>query len=173
MPERPLLLFLTPQPADRKKQKRQFGPVHKPNATRQGQRLSPMFNQLQAAFEARRVEIQQNTAGIDPEQVLVIETIGSVDNFANAVKRIDGLEWMGELESDEIAPDQKLLWMCWSHAQLALPMGGAPNFHRSSLLSVSANGSGFGSVFRRNIPQKANRLRLVLFFWGGDVCEKC
>jgi hypothetical protein len=65
-----------------------------------------MFNQLQAAFEARRVELQQNTAGIDPEQVLVIETIGSVDNFANAVKRIEGLEWMGELESDEIAPDQ-------------------------------------------------------------------
>ena len=106
MPERPLLLFPTPQSADRTKQKHQFGRVHKPNATRQGQRLSPMFNQLQAAFEARRVEIQQNTAGIDPEQVLVIETIGSVENFANAVKRIDGLEWMGELESDEIAPDQ-------------------------------------------------------------------
>lgn len=106
MPERPLLLFPTPQPADRTKQKPQFGRVHKPNATRQGQRLSPMFNQLQAAFEARRVEIQQNTAGIDPEQVLVIETIGSVDNFANAVQRIDGLGWMGELESDEIAPDQ-------------------------------------------------------------------
>ena len=106
MPERPLLLFPTPQPADRTKQKPQFGRVHKPNVTRQGQRLSPMFNQLQAAFEARRVEIQLNTAGIDPEQVLVIETIGSVDNFANAVKRIEGLEWMGELESDEIAPDQ-------------------------------------------------------------------
>lgn len=106
MPERPLLLFPTPQPADRTKQKPQFGRVHKPNVTRQGQRLSPMFNQLQVAFEARRVEIQQNTAGIGPEQVLVIETIGSVDNFANAVKRIDGLEWMGELESDEIAPDQ-------------------------------------------------------------------
>lgn len=106
MPERPLLLFPTPQPADRTKQKPQFGRVHKPNVGRQGQRLSPMFNQLQAAFDARRVEIQQNTAGIDPEQVLVIETIGSVDNFANAVKRIEGLEWMGELESDEIAPDQ-------------------------------------------------------------------
>jgi hypothetical protein len=77
-----------------------------PNMERQGQRLSPMFNQLQAAFDARRVEVQQNTAGIDPEQVLVIETIGSVENFANAVKRIEGLEWMGELESDEIAPDQ-------------------------------------------------------------------
>lgn len=106
MPERPLLLFPTPQAADRTKQKPQFGRVHKPNVTQQGQRLSPMFNQLEAAFDERRVEIQQNTAGIDPEQVLVIETIGSVDNFANAVKRIEGLEWMGELESDEIAPDQ-------------------------------------------------------------------
>jgi len=106
MPERPLLLFPTPQPADRTKKKLQFGRVHKPNVTRQGQRLSPMFNQLQAAFEARRVEIQQNTAGIDPEQVLVIETIGTVDNFANSVKRIEGLEWMGELEIDEIAPDE-------------------------------------------------------------------
>lgn len=105
MHERPLLLFPTPQPADRTKQKPQFGRVHKPDVTRQGQRLSPMFNQLQAAFEDRRVEIQQSIAGIDPEQVLVIETIGSVENFANAVKRIEGLDWMGELESDEIAPD--------------------------------------------------------------------
>lgn len=106
MPERPLLLFPTPQLADRTKQTPSFGRVHKPNVTRQGQRLSPLFNQLQVAFEARRVEILQNTVGIDPEQVLVIETIGSVDNFANAVKHIKGLEWMGELESDEIAPDQ-------------------------------------------------------------------
>ena len=106
MPERPLLLFPTPQLADRTKQSPQFGRVHKPTVTRQGQRLSPIFNQLQTAFEARKVEIQQNTAGIDPEQVLVIEIIGSVDNFSNAVKRIKGLEWMGELESTEIAPDQ-------------------------------------------------------------------
>ena len=107
MPERPLLLFPMPQPADRsKKMGHQLDNLHKPDSTRQGQRLSPMFKQLQAAFEERKVEIQQNTAGIDPEQVLVIEIIGSVDNFANAVKRIHGLEWMGEFESDKIAPDR-------------------------------------------------------------------
>ncbi len=106
MPDRPLLLFPTPQSADKTKQKPPFWRVHKPNVARQGQRLLPMFNQLQAAFDARRVEIQQNTAGIGSEQVLVMETIGSVDNFANAVRRIKGLEWMGELESDEIAPDE-------------------------------------------------------------------
>ena len=107
MPERPLLLFPTPQLADRTRRVMpQFGRVHKPDITRQGQRLSPMFNQLQAAFKARKVEIQQNAAGTDPEQVLVIETIGSVEDFAKAVKRIQGFEWMGELEIDNIAPDQ-------------------------------------------------------------------
>ncbi|WP_089724812.1 S8 family peptidase [Candidatus Thiosymbion oneisti] len=106
MPERPLLLFPTPQPADWTRRKFPPGRIHKPDVTRQGQRLSPMFNQLQAAFDARRAEIQQTTAGVDPEQVLVIETIGSIDKFANAVKRIEGLEWMGEIETDEIAPDE-------------------------------------------------------------------
>ena len=106
MPEHPLLLFPTPQSAGRTKKTRiPFENVHKPNITRQWQRLSPRFNQLQAAFEARKVEIQPNAVGVDPEQVLVIETIGSVEDFANAVKRIPGLEWMGELESDKIAPD--------------------------------------------------------------------
>jgi hypothetical protein len=106
MSEHPLLLFPKPQLADRTKQKSQFGRVHNPNVTRQGQRLSPIFNQLQIAFETRRVEILQTVAGIEPEQVLVFEIIGSVDNFANTVKHIEGLEWMGEIESDDIEPDQ-------------------------------------------------------------------
>ncbi|MBI3655778.1 MAG: S8 family peptidase [Acidobacteria bacterium] len=49
--------------------------------------------------------MQQTAAGADPEQVLVIETVDGVENFANAVKRIQGLEWMGEVETDEIVPD--------------------------------------------------------------------
>lgn len=65
-----------------------------------------MFAQLQAAFAARRVEVQSNTTGIDPEQVLVIETIGNVENFANAVRRIEGFEWMGEFECGDIEPDE-------------------------------------------------------------------
>lgn len=105
MPERPLLLFPTPEVADRSKRRGFPTRVHRPDHGRQGQRLSPIFTQLQEAFEARRVELQQTVAGIDPEQVLVIETIGNVENFANAVKKIDGLEWMGELEIDDILPD--------------------------------------------------------------------
>lgn len=106
MPERPLLLFPTPETADRTKGRGFPVRVHRPSHDRQGQRLSPLFAQLQTEFNARRVELQQTAAGADPEQVLVIETVGSVENFANAVKRIAGLEWMAELETDEIAPDE-------------------------------------------------------------------
>ncbi len=106
MAELPLLLFPNPEIADRTKQTPGFGRVHRPTHTRQGYRLSPIFSQLQRTFQIRRVEVQQATTGIDPEQVLVIETIGSIENFANAVKKIEGLEWMGEIEVDEIAPDE-------------------------------------------------------------------
>ena len=106
MPDRPLLLFPTPETASRSSLPPGRGRFQRPTPQRQWERLSPQFNQLQQVFDARRVEIQENAAGIDPEQVLVIETVGSIDNFANAVKRIGGLEWMGEIEIYEIAPDE-------------------------------------------------------------------
>lgn len=106
MPERPLLLFPTPETADRSRRRGFPGHVHRPTRDRQGQRLSPIFARLQTAFNERRAEVQQTAAGADPEQTLVIETIGNVENFANAVKRIKGLEWMGEIETDGIEPDE-------------------------------------------------------------------
>ena len=106
MPDRPLLLFPTPEIADRSRRPSFPGHVHKPNYDRQKQRLSPIFTRLQTAFNERRAEIQQTAAGADPEQMLVIETIGNVENFANAVKRIEGLEWMGEIATDEMLPDE-------------------------------------------------------------------
>jgi len=106
MPERPLLLFPTPDTSDWSRRRPNVPRIHWPSLGRQSQRLSPMFTQLQTEFNARRVELQQTAAGADPEQVLVIETVGGVENFANAVKWIAGLEWMAELETDEIAPDE-------------------------------------------------------------------
>lgn len=106
MAERPLLIFPAPELASKSKLGGGPGKIHRPTHTRQGQRLSPLFTQLQQTFDNRRVEIQRTMASIDPEQVLVIETIGSIENFANAIKKIEGLEWMGEIEADELAPDQ-------------------------------------------------------------------
>jgi hypothetical protein len=106
MPERPLLLFPTPEVTSKSNLGGGGGRPHLPTHYRQGERLAPKFTQLQEAVRARNIEIQQAVTGIDPEQVLVMETIGSVEDFANAVKRIDGFEWMGEFEIDEIGPDQ-------------------------------------------------------------------
>ena len=106
MAERPLLIFPAPELVSRSKLGGGSGKIHKPTHTRQGQRLSPLFAQLQQVFDNRCVEVQQTMAGVDPEQVLVIETIGSIENFANAIKKIEGLEWMGEIEADELPSDQ-------------------------------------------------------------------
>lgn len=106
MAERPLLIFPAPELASRSKLGSGRRKIHGPTHPRQGQRLSPLFTQLQRTFDNRRVEIQRTMVGIDPEQVLVIETIGSIENFANAIKKIEGLEWMGEIEADELPSDQ-------------------------------------------------------------------
>ena len=106
MPNRPLLLFPTPERAERGSLTSRPRQTHRPSHGRQVERVSPIFTQLQAAFDARQVELQQTAAGVEPEQVLVIETIGSIEHFANAVRRIGGLEWMGEIEIEEIAPDE-------------------------------------------------------------------
>ena len=106
MPEHPLIVFPKPEAASRSNLPSGGGGFRRPSHDRQGQRLTPLFNQLQDAFNARRVEVQQAITGADPEQVLVIETLGAVENFANAIKRIEGLEWLGEIELEEIEPDE-------------------------------------------------------------------
>ncbi|OIO67961.1 MAG: hypothetical protein COX55_02055 [Zetaproteobacteria bacterium CG23_combo_of_CG06-09_8_20_14_all_54_7] len=105
MAELPLLLFPSPETASKTPGHGNGGNFKRPSVQRQGERLSPVFQQLQNSFRARNVELQQTPAGIDPEQVLVIETVGNVEDFANAVKKIRGLEWMGELALENIAPD--------------------------------------------------------------------
>jgi len=105
MPEHPLLLFPSPETASRSPLGGGSPNFRLPSPQRQWDRLSPAFDQLQQAFHSRRIGLQQTASGIDPEEVLVIETIGSVENFANAVKLIEGFEWMGEIELDEIIPD--------------------------------------------------------------------
>ena len=108
MAERPLLLFPTPESASRSTLG-SGGRTKKQNPQQQWERLSPVFQQLQKAIEARRLEIEQSIAGVEPEQVLVIETVGSVDEFVKAVRHINGLEWLGEIEIDEFEPDEGFL----------------------------------------------------------------
>ena len=77
-----------------------------PNAARQRERLGPVLQELCDAIEARTIQIQEGADGIDPDTVLVLETVGTIDDFANAVRKIEGLDWLGEFDVDDIVPDE-------------------------------------------------------------------
>lgn len=101
----PLLIFPEPSPVDREGGTGHQPTVHFPDHERQGQRLNDRFGRLQAAFEARRLELRAQAQNDDPDLVLVLETVGSVDDFISTAQRIPGLEWLAAFD-DEIAPDE-------------------------------------------------------------------
>jgi hypothetical protein len=107
MPEQahPLLLFPTPTTADRNTLAGRGAKFARPSGARQDARLSPRFTALQAAFAAERLRLQQIAPAENPEFVVVFETIGTEKDFAKAVARIPGLEWLLESALDQIAPD--------------------------------------------------------------------
>lgn len=105
MAEHPLLIFPTPSRSERAKRYGGGGGVSRPAPNRQAERLTPRFDSLQSAMDRRRVELRDNPLGIQPEKTLVLETVGTAGNFANAMRKIDGLEWIGEVEVEDVAPD--------------------------------------------------------------------
>jgi hypothetical protein len=104
MAEYPLLVFPEPSRAERAKRGGGGGKFSLPNAQQQAQRLDPLFVRLQEAMNRKGLSLQNNAFGIQPEQVLVLETIGPIQNFLNAVKNVQGLEWMCDFDGDDIAP---------------------------------------------------------------------
>jgi hypothetical protein len=80
------------------------GKPHLPTALRQNQRLAPQFDALQRQFEDK-VRLQVTPTGIAPEEVIVLETVGTIENFFSAAKEIQGMEWLAEWDEDEIPPD--------------------------------------------------------------------
>jgi hypothetical protein len=106
MVERPLLILPAPDvPAARRKKRGGGGTLHLPARGRQDARISPQFTNLQQALEARRLRLQTEATGITPEEVIVLETVEPVDEFVQAVGRIEGLEWLAEVEEEDIPPD--------------------------------------------------------------------
>ena len=105
MPDRPLILFPSPERADREQKTPVFTRVKKPPFGRQFTRLQPSFSVLKTAFEQKTLKIQQSPTGVNPELALVFEIIGTVDNFFTAVKNTDGLEWIFDSETEPFEPD--------------------------------------------------------------------
>ena len=106
MPERPVILFPSPEKADRNAKTRVFRRINSPQFSKQYNRLQPSFQVLQEAFRQKNLVFQQSATGINPDFALVFETVGSVENFYTAVKHCEGLEWLFDIDSDEIAPDE-------------------------------------------------------------------
>ena len=77
-----------------------------PESHRQIQRLTPKFDALQNTLEHMRMQLHDIPDAQNPEKVLVIEVVGSVSNFINAAVRVEGLEWMGEIDVDGIQGDE-------------------------------------------------------------------
>ena len=81
------------------------GKPHLPSPQRQDERLSPRFERLQQTLDERRARLQMEAHDLVPEEVVVLETVGTVDEFIHAVGRVPGMEWLAEVEAEEIPPD--------------------------------------------------------------------
>lgn len=106
MAERPLLIFPSPVMANR----RSVGggrpkAFRKPSPEAQRDRIAPKMAELERIFARRQAELRGDPTGAEVEQVLVLETVGRVDDFVRAVRGLEGLEWMADLDVDNIAPD--------------------------------------------------------------------
>ena len=101
----PILIFPTYETAARAKKSGGDPEIHLPNPVRQGERLGPQIQRLERAFDDRAGDIRAEVDGAEPEKVIVLETVGSVSDFMNAVRRIEGMEWLAELD-EEFAVDE-------------------------------------------------------------------
>lgn len=63
MPDRPLILFPSPERADRERKAPSFPRIMKPSFSRQFARLQPSFNVLQAAFEQKNLKSSNHQQG--------------------------------------------------------------------------------------------------------------
>lgn len=107
MAERPLLILPAPrEPVGRRKKSAGGDNIHFPGRGRQAVRIGPKLEALQQAFEARGVRVQAEADGIVPEEVVVLETAGAVENFIVAVRNTPGMEWLGEVDEEDIPPNE-------------------------------------------------------------------
>ncbi|MBN9021210.1 MAG: hypothetical protein J0H08_03770 [Rhizobiales bacterium] len=104
MPPQPFLLF--PKSATTAKRgdlPLAFPPkVQIPSAGRQKERLEQKFKDVVAAFD----DIKTDAEGFEPERVIVFETrADKVTEFAKAAAKVEGLEWVGELDLGDLPGD--------------------------------------------------------------------
>lgn len=105
MPELPALPLGQPATRPRTTGSGHRPRVEGPGAQTQQRRIGPALQRLTDAFEAQRLGLLHDPAALQPEQVLVLEIAGEIDEFVNAVRRVPGLEFLAEEMEDKVDPD--------------------------------------------------------------------
>jgi hypothetical protein len=108
-------------------------PPPRPNKGSQGTRLATRFQSLKVEFGT----VQAAPNGVDPEQVIVLETIGSVADFQNVVRRIAGMEWLGDFDTEVAASDPGFL-----------ADGADPSLQKARLFILASNRSAYTEVLQ-------------------------
>lgn len=110
MTEYPLLPIPEPKIDDRPTQQGGGRQPKRFTKERQQETIGPQFQRLQDVFSNNRnpQELRNDPNGIAPERTLVFEVSGTVDGFYRAVRRIPGLEYLGEQETDIFVDDELL-----------------------------------------------------------------
>ena len=106
MPDRPLLVL--PSPGEPLARPRRFGgggDFPRPTREDQAERLSPQLAALQEAIDKRLAALRMEASNLVPEEVVVLETVGTVDDFIRAVGKVPAMEFLAEVETDAIPPD--------------------------------------------------------------------
>lgn len=103
-PEKPLLRLNEPRDALKRRSGGGGGAARQFDRQAQLQAHGPAFQRLQSILDRPDAALQLRTDpnSLAPERLLVFEVTGSIQNFARAVSRIDGLEFTGE---EELEPD--------------------------------------------------------------------
>ncbi|QEH35002.1 Subtilase family protein [Aquisphaera giovannonii] len=99
----PLLFFPPPAVQPPAKRGGGGGKIKTPTPEEQRARLDAKFRHIAKSFAGA----QTTSQGLEPEQVVVFETLGiSVDGLAKAAAAVPGLEWLSEIDLEDVAPGE-------------------------------------------------------------------
>jgi hypothetical protein len=102
VPERPSAPLPPPQTGERRGASFGRSRPTGPGPGQQQQRLGGVFGRLREGLEAERIQITEEPEATAPEYVLVLEVAGEMDEFATAVAKVPGLEYLAEELGEKI-----------------------------------------------------------------------
>ncbi|MFI6152171.1 S8 family peptidase [Kitasatospora sp. NPDC051170] len=102
--QHPILFFPNPAAAAREPLSGAGGSksIAFPGASAQKKRLGGAWTALEQMLESGNASIDGQLSGVDPELVLVMEIIGDVEEFYRAVAKIEGFEYLAEIDEGDI-----------------------------------------------------------------------